>query len=93
MLINTIITATAGAVTGAAAGASFVWWRTRPGGGASIPEEHCGFVEDSLESQIDDAAARWAAASGRPEAAPLAANKLRLGLTLNGHPQSRRWHQ
>jgi hypothetical protein len=47
-------------------------------------------IDRDLDARITDAANRWAASQGRPEAAPLAADKLRLLTRLN---QKRTWRR
>jgi hypothetical protein len=47
-------------------------------------------IDQDLNARITDAANRWAAAQGRPEAGPLAADKLRLLARLN---QKRAWRR
>jgi hypothetical protein len=47
-------------------------------------------VTPAVDDRIDQAAAAWSAVHGRPEAAPLVADKLRLAQRL-AEQRSRRW--
>ena len=67
----------AGALAGGLAGGLLLWWhhRHQPSVSPSSPAE---FIDPWVAAQIDQAAATWATQHGRPEAAPLMADKLRL---------------
>lgn len=71
-------------------GGSFVWWCARPVDSGEVPVQSLRVIDESFEMQVNDAATRWAAEHGRPEAAPLIANKLRLGFALNER-RRRKW--
>lgn len=74
------LTLLAGIIGGAVAGGVISWhlYRRR----ILVPGAR-GETDALVEQQIDAAARQWAAAQGRPAAAPLMARKLRLVHRLN----------
>lgn len=67
-------------IAGAAAGASMavvlLWWHDRQARTETVNTVEP--IDPWVEAEIDRAAVNWATAQGRPEAASLVADKLRL---------------
>lgn len=79
-----------GAVGGSLVGGTIAWFTRRPRRPRAIEGTGTGGIDPVLNEQIDRAAAQWADMYGQPAAAPLIANKLRLGhRVVQG--RSRRW--
>ena len=76
-----ILTVTTGTLGGALAGGLLALWFVRPSV-HRLPLNRPIDLDPTLEDRIDRAAGQWANAHGRPEAAAVVANKLRLGHRL-----------
>jgi hypothetical protein len=76
-------------VGGGLAGWLVALWRTQVGP-VAVPEPPIA-SQGPPDEWIDEAAARWASANGRPEAQGLIASKLRLGYALQQRRAARRW--
>jgi predicted exporter len=74
-MVNLLLLVAVSALIGVTAGLLAVrWWVGRLGPKTSAPEPTDPFVS----AEIDQAAAAWATAHGRPEAAGIMADKLHL---------------
>jgi hypothetical protein len=83
-----LIVITGATVGGGLAGWLVALWRTGTDPAAVPPPV---VQQAPLEEWINEAAARWATANGRPEARGLIASKLRLGYALQERRAARRW--
>lgn len=96
-MLTDLLTITAGALSGAVAGGlgaarhSSLRHRRRPALRGDTETIGSGDLFD--EAEIVRAANHWATAHRRPDAVPLVARKLRLGLRLGNQPRriQRRW--
>jgi hypothetical protein len=86
-LVVVAIGSVAGAVAGGVAGWFVKSHRPEDEDGRRVVERP---VSESDSAQIHDAAARWAQDNGIPEAADLAARKLRLSMHLADRRNGRR---
>jgi hypothetical protein len=76
LMLLVVLTAVASATTGAVSGLLVVHWYLRQlGSDGAAPVEPC---DPFVAAEIDQAAATWASAQGRPEAAGIMADKLHL---------------
>jgi hypothetical protein len=76
-MLNLLLPIAVGAVAGAGAGGLAAWWqlrrhRAKPQMAESVP------LDPRLEEEIEGTATAWATSNGRPEAAGIVADKLRL---------------
>jgi hypothetical protein len=86
-MLSILIALGAGMLGGGMAGGFMGWWTVRRL--RSLPPDHVP-VDDNLDHTITRAASQWAIAHGRPEAAHLVADKLRLVSRLNQRRSRRR---
>lgn len=83
-----------GTFSGTLAGGALALWLLRHGRADAVPAADALPVDPDTDEQIKRAASRWAEAHGRPDAAHLIADKLRLVYNLNRRRQrrpERRW--
>jgi len=71
-----------GTFSGTVVGGLVNWWLSAQTHVETVPLERLA-VDPDMDAQIDQAAARWAAAQDQPAAASLVADKLRLFHDLN----------
>lgn len=82
-----------GTFSGTVMGALVSWWLLAQAHKETVPLQGLA-VDSDMGERIDQAAARWAAESHQPAAAPLVAGKLRLVHALNqrrARHHGRRW--
>jgi len=88
-MLTVLFALIAGGVGGVLAGGLMRWCAVRRRAVDSLA------LDPDLDRQIDAAAAQWATVHGRPAAAPLVADKLRLAYVLSqrrtGWGRRRRW--
>jgi hypothetical protein len=75
-MLSLLLTFALALLAGAFGGASVVWALLRRSTPAEPPSSEQ--PDEWVSAEIDQAAVAWATAHGRPEAAPLMADKLRL---------------
>lgn len=87
-MLSILIALGIGMLGGVVAGGFMGWWTVRrlvrP-----LPLDHL-ILDDNLDHNITEAASQWAIAHGRPEAANLVADKLRVVSRLNQRHRRRR---
>jgi hypothetical protein len=88
MMLTILLTIIVGALSGAVGGLA-IWWLLQQRHVKRLPLHQPAIGRD-VEERISQAASQWAAAHGRPAAAPLLARKLRLAYVLNQR-RRRRW--
>jgi hypothetical protein len=86
-MLNLLLPAAIGAVTGATTGGLAAWWLLRRHVRHETQAQPVP-ADPVLSAQIDQAATAWATAQGRPAAAGLAADKFHL---LHRVGQRRGW--
>lgn len=74
-MLTLLIPVIAGTLAGAAAGGLLAWYLLRR---RTVQAESSPTTDPWVAAEIDRAAATWASEQGRPEAAPLLADKLHL---------------
>jgi hypothetical protein len=75
LMLSLLIPIIAGVLAGAAAGGLLAWYFLRR---RAVQPEPSPPPDPWVAAEIDRAAATWASEQGRPEAAPLLADKLHL---------------
>lgn len=78
-----------GAVSGLMAGGVGGWLVSKRRHGPVEPSPPIETLDTSTNEWIEAAADKWSVANGMPEAAPLVARKLRLGLNLQDRRRGR----
>lgn len=92
MIENALLGVAWGALGGSLVGGAIAWFTRRPHRLHAIDGIDTADIDPVLNEQIDQAAAQCAATYGQPAAAPLIADKLRLGHRIVRR-SSGRWYR
>lgn len=91
MIESILLGLAGGAVGGSLVGGTIAWFTRRPRRDRAVAAGGTVNTDPVLNEHFDRAAAKWAKMHGQPAAAPLIANKLRLGHRVVQGRRSRRW--